>query len=60
MKKIHFYDMQGVLAGSYDLQEGEEMPANATEVPAPELGDGYLARFNGLDWTIENAPGAPK
>lgn len=55
MKTIHFFDLTGLHAGSYELPEGDEFPLDATEKAPPEVGEGYLCRWNGEDWTIELA-----
>jgi len=55
MKTIHFFDLTGLHAGSYDLAEGADMPLDATEVAPPEVSEGFLTRWNGADWTVEIA-----
>jgi hypothetical protein len=55
MKTIYFVDLTGMLRGSYELPEGESMPENATETEPPEIGEGYLCRWNGGEWVIEAA-----
>ena len=54
VKIYYFWDDQGLYAGSYKLKEGDEVHANSTELPAPELSEGFAARWNGADWTIES------
>jgi hypothetical protein len=55
--KIYEYDTAGLLVGSSIIKkpaEGESLPESTTDVTPPEIGEGYLVRFNGSDWTIEN------
>jgi len=57
--KIYEHDENGIFKQSHDLAEGVEYEAdklpNCVQVAPPELSDGYIARWNGSDWTIENA-----
>lgn len=54
---VHKFDETGLFAGKSNIkrpEEGESLPEGVTEVAPPELGEGYQARWNGADWTIEN------
>ena len=60
MKQIYMFDQSGkFVPGENRISDADEVPFNATTVAPPELGAGYVAIWNGADWTICRAMPEP-
>lgn len=56
--QIHEFDESGKFIKSHEMADSQELPEHferMTEVAPPEVGEGYLTRWNGGEWVIEIA-----
>jgi hypothetical protein len=61
-KTVYSYNYEGVFVGndiaceSWNFDGTFIIPGNSTEVAPPEIPEGYLAKWNGSNWRLENIP----